>query len=123
MLDGWLNEGIRILDLLLERTILDTSTSFSRWKFDITTRDSAVVLEISTVTTHACVRSIENGGLAQVVLITEPIPVRLVTLVAALFPQRRLVTIQKVSVPAQEIAGSVYRHRLVDVLGNEVVVS
>ena len=75
------------------------------------------------ITTHACSRTIEDWRFTQVVLVTEPIPVRLVASVAALFPQRLLEGMHKVPMPAQEVTGTVDGSGLVDVLSNEVVVS
>ena len=58
----------------------------------------------SAVTTHAGIAAVKHGRLRQVVLIREPIPVWLVSLVAAFCPQCLFVRPHEVSVPAQEVA-------------------
>lgn len=60
--------------------------------------------EIGSIATHTCLATIKQRRLRQVVGVVEPVPIWLVTLVAAFFTKCCLVRIGDVSVPGQEIS-------------------
>lgn len=104
--------------------------------------------EVGSITTHACVTAVKQRRLCQIVCtgIVEPVPVWLVTLIAAFFTKCCLVGISHISVPRQEVSliimvnnmlkverssrinsvrtySSMDRECLVDMHSNEVVIS
>lgn len=94
-----------MLDLLGERTIRDATTAVARGEENVAgSRDTAVVGEIGPIATHTCFTSVKQRRLGQVVGVVEPVPVWLVTLVAAFFAKRCLIRIGDVPMPSQEVA-------------------
>lgn len=82
-----------------------------------------VVLHKGPIAPHACVGAIEHRGPPQIFLVREPIPVRLVALVSAFLAQGLLISVDDLSVPAQEVACYMNRQSLVHVLCDEIVVA
>jgi hypothetical protein len=131
----------------LERSACDAAATFARGQeYLACAAHAAVVLDERSVAAHARLGAVEYRRLAEVILVREPVPVRLVALcvgaqcqhvsrglvrrrwgftdfVAAFFSQRLLVPIDKVPVPAQEVAGPVDRQSLVYVHRDEIVVA
>jgi len=97
-----------MVNLLLERTAVDTATSVSGRKPDLAElgggNASIVVGDIGTVSRHAGVASIEDGGVERVRGILAPVPVRLVALVAAFVAEGLLVGPGEVPVPGEEVS-------------------
>ena len=91
--------------LLGEWTTRDAAATVSRREEnEIGSSKSAIMGEVGSVTAHACVTAIKQRRLRQIICVVEPIPVWLVTLIAAFFAKRCLVGICYVSVPGQKVA-------------------
>lgn len=94
-----------MLDLLGERTTRDAAATVARGEeYVVGSREAAVVREIGPIATHTCFTSIKQRRLRQIVGVVEPVPVWLVTLVAAFFSECRLVCPGNIPVPRQEVA-------------------
>jgi len=91
--------------LLGERTTLDATTAVARGQEYVScSGNTPVVCEVGSITAHTCLTAVKKRRLGQIVRIVEPVPVWLVTLVAAFFTECCLVGIGDVSVPGQEVA-------------------
>jgi hypothetical protein len=80
------------------------------------------VLEESAITAHTSITAVEDRRFAGIILVGEPVPVRLCTLVAALGFQSCLIGMDEVSMETQEVGGAVGRLCLVHMLSDEVIV-
>lgn len=83
----------------------------------------AVVRRVLAVAGHAVVRAVEERAVDGVEGVLAPVPVRLVTGVAAFVPQGLLERPGEVSVPREEVCRSVDGQGLVDVDSHKVVVA
>lgn len=91
---------MNIWGLLGERATLDATTTVARWEEDVVgSGEAAVVGEIGPIATHACFTSIKQGRFRKIVRVVEPVPVWLITLVAAFFTECRLVCVGYIPVP------------------------
>ena len=107
----------------LKRSRLDTTSSLARWDVDCAcTSETAVVLHKRTIATHACVATVEDGRLVDIIRVGEPVPVGLGALVPALVLQGLFIRPDEVAVPGKEETVTVNTHGQVHVDSDKVIV-